>query len=199
MAGETIVLGKNVTYTGVSNVSDGSITTTFTEIDKTKSGDTERTIIRGWAEQTLDLTCIDAPGVSVGSVVTVTATGAPPRQHDAARHLRLRSPHLLDIKLETHAAFITLRQCRHHAGQCDVTTLPFARQRVCHADMRQPRGPGKSASQSRRENNDPAQNPTYTTGALQQQHQQRPGGQPSRPGLWRQCRLQLQQPDPDRK
>ena len=76
MAGETIVLGKNVTYTGVSNVSDGSITTTFTEIDKTKSGDTERTILRGWAEQTLDLTCIDAPGVSVGSVVTVSATGA---------------------------------------------------------------------------------------------------------------------------
>ena len=75
MAGETIVLGKNVTYTGVSNVSDGSITTTFTEIDKTKSGDTERTILRGWAEQTLDLTCIDAPGVSVGSVVAVSATG----------------------------------------------------------------------------------------------------------------------------
>jgi hypothetical protein len=76
MAGETIVLGKNVTYTGISNVSDGSITTTFTEIDKTKAGDTERTILRGWAEQTLEVTCIDAPGVSVGSVVTVSASGA---------------------------------------------------------------------------------------------------------------------------
>ena len=75
MAGETIVLGKNVTYTGVSNVSDGSITTTFTEVDKTKGGDTERTIMRGWAEQTLDLTCIDAPGVTVGSVVVVSASG----------------------------------------------------------------------------------------------------------------------------
>jgi len=76
MPGETIVLGKNVTYTGISNVSDGSITTTFTEIDKTKAGDTERTILRGWAEQTLDVTCIDSPGVNVGSVVTVTASGA---------------------------------------------------------------------------------------------------------------------------
>jgi hypothetical protein len=76
MAGETIVLGKNVTYTGISNVSEGSITTTFTEIDKTKSGDTERTIIRGWAEQTLEVTCIDSPGVNEGSVVTVSASGA---------------------------------------------------------------------------------------------------------------------------
>jgi hypothetical protein len=76
MAGETIVLGKNVTYTGISNVSEGSITTTFTEVDKTKAGDTERTILRGWAEQTLEVTCIDSPGVNEGSVVTVTASGA---------------------------------------------------------------------------------------------------------------------------
>ena len=40
MAGETIVLGKNVSYPGVNNVREGSITTTFTEIDKTKKGDT---------------------------------------------------------------------------------------------------------------------------------------------------------------
>jgi hypothetical protein len=76
MAGETIVLGKNVTYTGISNVSEGSITTTFTEIDKTKAGDSERTILRGWAEQTLEVTCIDSPGVNEGSVVTVSASGA---------------------------------------------------------------------------------------------------------------------------
>lgn len=76
MAGETIVLGKNVSYTGVNNVREGSITTTFTEIDKTKAGDTERTILRGWAEQTLEVTCIDSPGVNEGSVVTVTASGA---------------------------------------------------------------------------------------------------------------------------
>jgi len=76
MAGETIVLGKNVTYSGITNVIEGSITTTFTEIDKTKAGDTERTFLRGWAEQTLDVTCVDVPGVTEGSVVTVTASGA---------------------------------------------------------------------------------------------------------------------------
>ena len=76
MAGETIVLGKNVSYTGVNNVREGSITTTFSEIDKTKKGDTVRTIVKGWAEQTLELTCVDTPGVTEGSVVTVSNTGA---------------------------------------------------------------------------------------------------------------------------
>lgn len=76
MAGETIILGKNCTYTGISNVREATITTTFTEIDKTKQGDTERTIVRGWAEQTLEATCVDSPGVTEGSVVTVTASGA---------------------------------------------------------------------------------------------------------------------------
>ena len=76
MAGETILLGKNVTYTGISNVREATITTTFTEIDKTKAGDTERTIVRGWAEQTFEATCVDAPGVTEGSVVSVTASGA---------------------------------------------------------------------------------------------------------------------------
>jgi hypothetical protein len=76
MAGETIVLGKNVSYTGVNNVREGSITTTFTEIDKTKKGDTVRTIVKGWAEQTLELTCVDTPGVTEGSVVTASNTGS---------------------------------------------------------------------------------------------------------------------------
>jgi hypothetical protein len=76
MSSATIVLGKNVSYTGVNNVREGSITTTFTEIDKTKKGDTVRTIVKGWAEQTLELTCVDTPGVTEGSVVTVSNTGS---------------------------------------------------------------------------------------------------------------------------
>lgn len=76
MAGEVIVLGKDVSYTGISNVREGTITTTFTEVDKTKKGDTARLIVKGWAEQTLEVTCVDAPGVTEGSVVTVSNTGA---------------------------------------------------------------------------------------------------------------------------
>jgi hypothetical protein len=76
MAGETIVLGKNVTYTGISNVVEGSITTSFTEIATAKTGDTETSIKKGWAEQTMEVTCNDAPGVTDGGVVTVSASGA---------------------------------------------------------------------------------------------------------------------------
>lgn len=76
MAGETIVLGKDVSYTGISNVREGSITTTFTEVDKTKKGDTARLVVRGWAEQTLEVTCVDAPGCSEGSAITVSTNNA---------------------------------------------------------------------------------------------------------------------------
>ena len=76
MAGETIVLGKDVTYTGVSNVREGTIKTTYSEIDKTKKGDAKRTIIKGWATQTLEVTCVDAPGCSAGGVISVSTSNA---------------------------------------------------------------------------------------------------------------------------
>ena len=87
MAGETIILGKNVTYTGISNVVEGSITTTFTEIATAKSGDSETTVKKGWAEQTIEVTCNDAPGVEDGSVVIVTATGANGHNLNAVKFL----------------------------------------------------------------------------------------------------------------
>ena len=76
MAGETIVLGKDVTYTGISNVREGTITTAHSEIDKTKKGDSKRTILKGWATLTLEVTCVDSPGCSAGSVITVSTSNA---------------------------------------------------------------------------------------------------------------------------
>jgi hypothetical protein len=76
MAGETIILGKNVTYTGVTNVKEGSVTTTYTEIDKTKKGDLKRTYLKGWAEQTLQCTCVDVPGCDAGGSITVSTSNA---------------------------------------------------------------------------------------------------------------------------
>ena len=87
MAGETIVLGKNVTYTGVSNVVEASVTTTFTEISTSKSGDGETTIKKGWAEVTSELTCNDTPGVEAGSVVTYSASGANGHNISAVKFL----------------------------------------------------------------------------------------------------------------
>lgn len=76
MAGETIVLGKDVTYTGISNVREGTITTTYSEIDCTKKGDSQRKIKKGWATQALEVTCVDAPGCSAGGVITVSTNNA---------------------------------------------------------------------------------------------------------------------------
>jgi hypothetical protein len=87
MAGETIVLGKNVTYTGISNVVEGSITTSFTEIATVKAGDTETSVRKGWAEVTSELTCNDTPGVEAGGVVVYSASGANGHNISAVKFL----------------------------------------------------------------------------------------------------------------
>jgi hypothetical protein len=71
----TIVLGKDVTYTGISNVREATITTTYGEADITKKGDTSRKIKKTWAEQTLEATCVDAPGCAAGDDISITVNG----------------------------------------------------------------------------------------------------------------------------
>jgi len=92
MAGETIVLGKDVTYTGISNVREGTITTTYTEIDKTKKGDSERKIIKGWATQTLEVTCVDDPGCNAGDVITVSTNNSNGHNLSSVEFLVTSSP-----------------------------------------------------------------------------------------------------------
>lgn len=74
MAGETIVLGKDVSYTGISNVREATITTTYGEADVTKKGDTSRKIKKTWAEQTLEATCVDDPECEAGDSISVSVT-----------------------------------------------------------------------------------------------------------------------------
>lgn len=69
----TIVLGKDVTITGISNVRTATITTSGSEIDVTKKGDGSRKFRKGWLEQTLEVECVDAPGCDAGDVVTVSS------------------------------------------------------------------------------------------------------------------------------
>lgn len=68
----TIVLGKDVTITGISNVRTATVTTTGSEIDVTKKGDSGRKFRKGWLEQTLECECVDAPGCDAGDSVTVS-------------------------------------------------------------------------------------------------------------------------------
>jgi len=74
MPGETIKLGKDVSYTGLDNVREATVTTTYGEADVTKKGDTSRKFRKTWAEQTLEATCVDYPGCDAGDSITVSVT-----------------------------------------------------------------------------------------------------------------------------
>jgi hypothetical protein len=70
----TIVLGKDVTISGVANARSVTVSSSASEIDVTKFGDTSRKFRRGLIEQTVEVECIDAPGVSAGGTFTLSGT-----------------------------------------------------------------------------------------------------------------------------
>lgn len=73
----TVQLGKDVTITGVSNARSATVSGSASEIDVTKLGDTSRKFRKGLIEQTIEVECIDSPGVDAGDTFTIggTATG----------------------------------------------------------------------------------------------------------------------------
>ena len=72
-----IVLGKDVTITGVNNARSCTVSHSASEIDVTKFGDTSRKFRKAMIEQTVEVECVDAPGVSIGGTFTLggTSTG----------------------------------------------------------------------------------------------------------------------------
>jgi hypothetical protein len=70
----TIVLGKDVTISGVANARSVTVSSSASEIDVTKFGDTSRKFRRGLIEQTVEVECIDSPGVSAGGTFTLGGT-----------------------------------------------------------------------------------------------------------------------------
>lgn len=70
----TILLGKDVTITGVANARSCTVTNSASEIDVTKFGDTSRKYRRGLIEQTIEVECVDDPGVTAGSTFTISGT-----------------------------------------------------------------------------------------------------------------------------
>ena len=75
MPGEfTILLGKDVTISGVSNARSASVTASASEIDVTKFGDTSRKYRRGLIEQSIEVECVDDPGVAAGDTFTISGT-----------------------------------------------------------------------------------------------------------------------------
>lgn len=78
MPSAVITLGKDVTISGVANARSVTVTQSAAEIDVTKFGDTERHYRKALIEQTVEVECVDAPGVEAGDVFNLSGpqTGA---------------------------------------------------------------------------------------------------------------------------
>jgi len=70
----TVQLGKDVTISGISNARSVTVSSSASEIDVTKFGDTSRKFRRGMIEQTVEVECVDSPGVSAGGTFTLGGT-----------------------------------------------------------------------------------------------------------------------------
>jgi hypothetical protein len=67
-----VTLGKDVTITGVSNARTVTVTNSAAEVDVTKLGDTSRKFRKAMIEQTVEVECVDAPGVDAGDTFTLS-------------------------------------------------------------------------------------------------------------------------------
>ena len=68
----TVTLGKDVTISGVSNARSCTVTNSAAEVDVTKFGDTSRKFRKAMIEQTVELECVDTPGVDVGDTFALS-------------------------------------------------------------------------------------------------------------------------------
>lgn len=69
-----VTLGKDITIGGVSNARSFTVTGTATEVDVTKFGDAAKKFRKPFADVTVEVECVDAPGVSAGGTFTLTGT-----------------------------------------------------------------------------------------------------------------------------
>jgi hypothetical protein len=72
-----ITLGKDVTVTGLSAARSCTVTNSASEVDVTAFGDTSRKFRKALIEQTVEVECVDDPGVEAGDSFTIggTSTG----------------------------------------------------------------------------------------------------------------------------
>jgi hypothetical protein len=70
----TATLGKDVTITGIANARSVTVTSSATEVDVTKFGDTSRKFKKSLIEQTVEVECVDDPGVAAGAQFTLGGT-----------------------------------------------------------------------------------------------------------------------------
>jgi len=72
-----ITLGKDVTITGLTGARSVTVNNSAAEVDVTKFGDTARKFKKAMIEQTVEVECVDDPGVAAGAAFSLSgvATG----------------------------------------------------------------------------------------------------------------------------
>lgn len=70
----SILLGKDVTITGVANARSCTVSSSASEVDVTKFGDTSRKFVKALIEQTIEVECVDDPSVEAGDQFTISGT-----------------------------------------------------------------------------------------------------------------------------
>jgi hypothetical protein len=66
-----VTIGKDVNVTGISNARSVTVNNSANEVECTKFGDTVRKYVKAMIEQTVEVECVDAPGVAVGGSFTL--------------------------------------------------------------------------------------------------------------------------------
>jgi hypothetical protein len=70
----SVQLGKDVAITGISNARSVTVNNSAAEVDVTKLGDTSRKFKKAMIEQTVEVECVDEPGVAVGATFTLSGS-----------------------------------------------------------------------------------------------------------------------------
>jgi Tfp pilus assembly protein PilW len=69
-----VTLGKDANITGIANARSVTVNNSASEIDVTKFGDTARKFRKALIEQTVEVECVDDPGVEAGGTFTLGGT-----------------------------------------------------------------------------------------------------------------------------
>jgi hypothetical protein len=76
-----VTLGKDVAITGLANARSVTVNNSAAEIDVTKFGDTARKFRKALIEQTIEVECVDDPGVEAGATFTLAGTNTGNTQY----------------------------------------------------------------------------------------------------------------------
>ncbi len=69
-----ITLGKDVTITGLTGARSITVNNSAAEVDVTKFGDSARKFKKALIEQTIEVECVDDPGVDAGNTFTLNGS-----------------------------------------------------------------------------------------------------------------------------